>query len=167
MARRIEAFDVTIAAGVLQASPATTNLVFSEGIVTNIEVLVPPGPSGLVGFAFTYGGHQVIPNTAGQFIISDGEVIDWPVEGFPTGGQWQLRAFNTDIFSHTLHLRLLVEEFPAPPVPVPVPLTIPLGGPATEAAGLEELAAEGEAPPVVVDTEEELDMIIEGEEAMT
>lgn len=126
MADRIEVFDVPVPAGTLQTAPATTALAFDDGIVTDIEVLIPPGPSGFVGYRFAYGGQQIIPHTVGRFIIASGEVIKWPVSKFPTGSQWQLVAYNTDIYTHTLHIRILIVELTVPlrrfPEAVPIPL---------------------------------------------
>lgn len=128
MADRIEVFDVTVPAGTAVAAPATTALEFADGIVTDIEILIPPGPSGFVGFRFAYGGQQIIPHTVNEFIIASGEVIKWPISHFPTGTQWQLQAHNTDIYDHTIHIRFLVTELAMPTRRLPDPVPIPIPG---------------------------------------
>lgn len=110
MADRVEVFDVTVPAGTAKASPQTTALSFLDGEVTEVEVVIPPGPHGLVGFQLAYGGGQLIPRTAGAFIVADDEVIRWPVESYPTGGRWSLIAYNTGVYAHTLEVRFLVNE---------------------------------------------------------
>lgn len=75
-----------------------------------IEVRVPPGPSGLVGFAFVHSGQQVIPFTDGLWIVTDDESIDWSVEEYPTGDKWSLKAYNLDVYPHTLHCRFHMRE---------------------------------------------------------
>src|SRR5688572_11079186 len=112
MAQRIETFAVTVPAGTSSAAPQTTGLTFNDGIVENLEVLIPPGPSGLVGFAVLHSGDVVIPFDRTKWIVADDEVIRWPLENFPTGRAWALRAYNDDVFPHTLYIRILVRETP-------------------------------------------------------
>lgn len=119
MAERIEHFTVTVAASTAQASPAAIALAFDPGTVENIEIVVPPGHNGLTGIALRVAGQQVIPHTAGAFIIANGEVIDWPLEGFLNTGDWSALAFNTDVYAHSFYLRFLVNEVAAPGADVP------------------------------------------------
>lgn len=110
MAQRIETFDVTIPAGTLVAAPQVTALAFNIGVVQGIEIQVPPGPSGLVGFRIRHSGDTVIPYDRSKWIIADNDVIRWPLEGFPTGRAWSIEAYNTDVYAHTLYIRFLVSE---------------------------------------------------------
>jgi hypothetical protein len=114
VADRVELFDVTITAGTAILTPLTTATVFADGQVTDIEVVVPDGCAGLVGFVVLYGGQQIIPAKDGKWIISNGEVIKWPLSGYPTGQQWQIRGYNTDVFDHTLYVRYLIDELRRP-----------------------------------------------------
>jgi hypothetical protein len=109
---REELFEVTIPAGTAQAAPVTVNCPFPDGIVTDIEFVVPPGPSGLMGFHLAYGGVQQLPRTAGAFYVTDTEVIRRTIRSYPTGGRWQIRGYNTDVYAHTIEVRFLVDEFP-------------------------------------------------------
>lgn len=124
MASRIEAPAVTVAAGTAIATPATTALTWRDGTVERVEVLVPPGPSGLVGFRILHSGQQVIPFQGTDWIITDNEKLSWDIDGYPTGGKWAIRAYNTDIYPHTLYFRFLIREFglavPAPVTLVPI-----------------------------------------------
>lgn len=113
MADRIELFHVTTDADTAKTSPTVTDLVFTDGIVTELQLLIPDGPSGLVGIAMQYGGERVIPSTD-EFIVSNNERITWPLDGFPTGRQWQAVSYNTDVYDHTIEVRFLVNEFPTP-----------------------------------------------------
>jgi len=110
VAERIELFDVTVPAGTAIATPQTTALVFDPGIVERIEIVVPPGPSGLVGFQIRHSGETVIPHSASQWIIADNEPINWPVQGFPEGSAWSFRGYNLDVYSHTIYFRFHVNE---------------------------------------------------------
>lgn len=110
MATRIETFDVTIPGGTAIASPQTTPLVFDLGVVQRIEIIVPPGPSGLVGFRLRHSQRTVIPYDTTKWLIADNEKIDWNVENYPVGQAWALQAYNTDAYDHTLYLRFHVVE---------------------------------------------------------
>lgn len=110
MADRIETFDVLIPAGTAIASPQSTSLTFNPGIVRHITIVVPPGPSGLVGFRIRHSGEPIIPHNRANWIIADNDKIDWPLSGFPTGAAWSVQAYNIDGFDHTLYFRLQVDE---------------------------------------------------------
>lgn len=110
MADRIETPTITIPAGTTIAAPQTTALALRDAVLERIEVRIPPGPSGLVGFAFLHSGQQVIPFRGGDWVITDDESLDWSTENYPTGNKWSLRGYNTDIYPHTLYLRLHFRE---------------------------------------------------------
>lgn len=118
MATRTEVATITVPAGTAVAAPQTTALSLRDAIMERIEVRVPPGPSGLVGFAITHSGQQVIPFTDGQWIVTDNESIDWAVENYPTGDKWAVKAYNVDVYPHVLYFRFHLRELgtPAPVV---------------------------------------------------
>lgn len=132
MARELHAFDVTIPAGTLKGAPQVTNLTFPPREVTDIEVIIPPGPRGTVGFQLGAAGNQILPYEPGSFLVSDNETIHWPVSGQITSGAWQCRAYNTGKYDHTLEFRFLC-DLVADPVPAPPPLLAPAAlGPAPD-----------------------------------
>lgn len=112
MAQRVESFVVTVPAGTTPAAPQTTSLPFNIGIVESIEILVPPGPSGLVGFRIRHSNATVIPYDNSEWIIADNEVIRWNLSDYPTGRAWAIRIYNEDAYDHTLYIRILVNEIP-------------------------------------------------------
>lgn len=127
MADRIEAFAVTIPASTPITTPATTTLGFADGIVRQIDIRVPPGPAGLMGFVIAYAGVSIVPATDGTWLTMNNEQWSYPVANNPTGGQWQLIGYNTDtLYAHTVYVRFLVDEFtagaPAPVSIVPIPV---------------------------------------------
>jgi hypothetical protein len=103
--RQVFRFAVTVPAGTLQSAPQVTALALPERIVRRVRVRIPPGPRGNVGYQFTSGGLQVIPETVGSFEIADGEAIEYDLEGYLTTGAWQLTAYNLGTFPHTLGIR--------------------------------------------------------------
>ncbi len=111
MADRVERFTVTVPAGTTQAAPQVSTLDMLPGVVTTIEIDVPPGPSGLVGFAIFHSGVQVIPFKLGTFLVFDDVHKAWNLSNFPTGDKWSVRAYNTDVDSHQLMFTFLLDEF--------------------------------------------------------
>ena len=125
MADRIEPFAVPVPAGTAIAAPQRTAMPFADGVVERIVITVPPGPSGFVGFQLAHKGQSVIPYTGSTFIVADDRIIDWPISNFPTATGWELVAYNTDVFVHTLYLEFLINEIPTA-VAAPVTL-LPIG----------------------------------------
>jgi hypothetical protein len=107
MAQDVQIFPVTVPAGTPKSAPQVTNLVMPPRSVTTVEVVVPSGCRGLVGFALGSAGVPVIPVNLGTYIVTDGEVLSWPLEGFWDSGAWQLTAYNTGKYPHTLQVRFL------------------------------------------------------------
>lgn len=155
MAQRIEAKEVTVAASTLKSAPAVTALPFADGIVTRIEVRVPPGPSGLAGFQVRHSGQRIIPRRDDIWIVADDEPLDWSLSDYPTGGAWQLAAYNTDIYPHTFYLRFHLDEIGmAAPGAVPiVPVVQEAPALAVGVPNVEDLQSPytDETPPLIMD----------------
>lgn len=117
MASRIEHLAVSVPAGTAIATPQITPFPFREGIVQKIEPLVPPGPSGLVGWAILYDSQQIIPFTSGVYFIMDDDKRSWDVEGYPTASRYKIKAYNTDVYAHLLQFTFLMTELAAPQPP--------------------------------------------------
>jgi hypothetical protein len=113
VAREVQRFAVTVPAGTAKAGALIFNLPMPPRIVDEVEILIPPGPRGEVGFQLASGGAQIIPVTAGAFEVTDNEVIHWPLEGQIDSGAWQMIAYNTGAFNHLLQVRFLVRLVPA------------------------------------------------------
>lgn len=109
MAREVYSYQVTIPAGTSPAVPFTGNTPTPTRTLTELEIVVPPGPAGLMGFAITMGGVNVLPVTPGTWVITDDERITWSLEGQPNSGAWQLTGYNTGVFDHTVYLRFLAD----------------------------------------------------------
>lgn len=101
---------MTVAVGVLQAAPASTDISFNPGEVVGIEIQIPDGHAGLTGLQLASAHQPLIPNTAGAFIVANNDTIDWTVQGMPNTGNWQALCFNTDRFPHSFYIRFLVVE---------------------------------------------------------
>lgn len=108
MAQDIQIFDVTVPRGGSAAAPQVFNIPFPPRIVDTVEFMIPVGVRGTVHFALGMANTRVIPSNQGGYIAGDGEVIRWPLERFPDTGAWQLSAFNTGGFPHTIQIRFLL-----------------------------------------------------------
>lgn len=126
MAERVEIKNLVIAAGTLSTAPLVTPLTWRQGYPVRIEIRFPPGPSGLVGFQLAHSGEVVIPNDKTVWLITDNEVVMWPLDNFPYNPVYSARTYNTDVYSHTLQLRMLFNEIGAHGItPVPTPDLMP------------------------------------------
>ncbi len=109
MSQEIWSFQVTIAAGTAITNPQRTSTTLPTRKVDELEIVVPPGPAGLMGFAVTMGGVNVIPIQSGTYVVTDDEKISWPLTNLPNTGAWQISGYNTGDFPHTIYLRWLVD----------------------------------------------------------
>jgi hypothetical protein len=126
MAERIEIISITTPAGTASSAPLVTALPWREGYPVRIEIRVPPGPSGLLGFQLAHSGEVIIPKDKTQFLITDNEAIMWPLDNYPYNAKYTVRTYNTDVFDHTIQIRMLLNELGVQSLtPVPIPAFTP------------------------------------------
>jgi hypothetical protein len=121
-ATRVETFDVLVPAGTPKAAPLETLTPWNPGELVGLEVGVPDGPNGTVGFRVALAHSPVIPRTEGAWIVANAETLSWPLAAYGNTGAWSVFAYNSDIFDHVLHVRYLVADFaslPASPAELP------------------------------------------------
>lgn len=112
-------FSITVPASTPIAAPLVTQLGLSAaGQLTSMRVRVPPGPRGEVGFAITSNGARRIPYLAG-WIIADDEALVWQLDNEDAGQQWELTAYNTGLFAHTLYVIAYMEVGSVVTIPSP------------------------------------------------
>ena len=114
MAQEVQRFSVTIPHGTPIATPVTVKTEFGFRVVREIEIIIPPGPRGNMGFQIAQAGRQVFPYTPGGFIVTDNEQIRWPIEDANTSGAWAVIGYNVGTFDHTIEVRYLVDLPPDP-----------------------------------------------------
>lgn len=110
MASRVELFDVTVTAGTPRTAPAVTATAFDDATVDVIEVLVPIGCNGLVGFQLRHSNAGIFPREDDRWIIANGETVRWDSQVPIDSGTWAIRAYNEGIHNHTLYVRMYVRE---------------------------------------------------------
>jgi hypothetical protein len=104
MAIEIRPFTVTIPAGTTIASGFTAALSMPARVVSQIDVRVPPGPRGEVGFGIGNSGVIVIPYGGASYIVTDDETLVFALENEIDSGAWQFFGYNTGSYDHTIRL---------------------------------------------------------------
>jgi hypothetical protein len=122
MAQAIHQFSATIPANTAKNALATVTLAVPVQTIIQLDIEVPPGPGGLMGFYLAISGQQIIPFEAGEFIVWDDREREWGIQGYPTTGAWSVVGYNLDVAnSHTIGLR-----FHTNPLPTPVSASTPV-----------------------------------------
>lgn len=124
MAERVQLFEISVPAGQTIAVPQNTALAMDDGVTRRIEIIVPPGPSGLVGIRILHSGTIVIPYSGNTWLVTDDEKVGWDFDGLPTNSKWTVRMYNLDIYAHTIYFRWLLDEIPSAPAAPLVPIAI-------------------------------------------
>lgn len=106
MAYRVFQFSHTVPANTPKATPVTLPIALDNWDIESIDIEVPPGPGGLVGFYIANNGVQWIPYSAGQFIIWDDRADTWYFSDQPNASGWSVVGYNTDTqYPHTVTTR--------------------------------------------------------------
>lgn len=128
MADRVEVFTLVTPAGTPISAPMVHDMRINPGVVAGLEIIIPPGPSGLMGVRITHAGETIIPYRGADWLVTDDEKIAWPLTDYPDAGAWGARIYNDDIYEHAIVVRFLVDELPLRPGGIPPPLDIAPGG---------------------------------------
>lgn len=108
MSDEIRSYTCLVPAGTPATAPVSFDLTFPSREVDTLEIVIPPGPSGFVGFAVQNSGLTVIPYDSDSWIISSNEKIVWPLHGYINSGSWQIQAYNTGVNDHAIYVRFLL-----------------------------------------------------------
>lgn len=114
MAERVIQQTVTVAPGTPASAPETTALNFGSWNVEAIDLEAPPGFGGAVGFYLANNGYPMIPRTPGEWLIWDDKIERFPATDYPTGGGWQLVAYNVGAIAHNVVVRFHVNQLGTP-----------------------------------------------------
>jgi len=107
MATEVHQFTATIPKNTPQTALSITNLVLDNRSVESIDLEVPAGPAGLMGFYLARSGTQVIPFEDGEYIVWDDRFKNWPMSDLPTSQGWQIVGYNLDLANdHDVVVRL-------------------------------------------------------------
>lgn len=109
MADEIRQNTLLIPAGTTIAAPVTLDVSFPPREVQGIEIVVPPGVNGAVGFRILNSHVAVIPYDSDDYIIANNEVISWPITNAINSGSWQVQGYNLGTNDHAVYFRWLLE----------------------------------------------------------
>lgn len=105
MAYRVLQFQSTIPAGTPIASPVSIALPIDNWEIEAVDLEVPPGPAGLMGFAIFNNNVQWIPYGAGEWIVWDDVQQSWPISGQPNASGWSILGYNLGNWPHSVYTR--------------------------------------------------------------
>lgn len=126
MAREVHSFSITVDPYTAIENFETFALTMPPRIVDTVRIEVPPGCRGHVGFSLGLAGTAILPLEQGAWIVADDRVIEWQLEDQPDSGAWQINAYNTGLYPHTLTVTFLVSLPYGQPAPnVSGPATVP------------------------------------------
>jgi hypothetical protein len=106
---RLYYLEVTTPAGTLQSDLLSTTWILEENYLEYVDILIPDGPSGLLGFRILWAQQQVIPWGNNSFLTPNNEKIHVPVNDGITISGLVIESYNTDVFPHTINLRGLIK----------------------------------------------------------
>jgi hypothetical protein len=110
MADWLEAFQVTVPAGTSLPGQVFPIRFSRPATIERIEIVVPDGPAGLMGFQLMFANQVILPLDPSKYIITNDEKINWQVWGKYSSGDWAVRAYNLGKYDHTIYLRFLVND---------------------------------------------------------
>ena len=119
MAQLVKRFACIIPAGTLQSANFAVQCGFPASQVQQINIRVPPGPRGNVGFRIGSGGNPIFPDNAGGYVITDNDYITWPVTGQPDAGSWELEGYNNGQYDHVIYVEFLLSPIGSNSLPAP------------------------------------------------
>lgn len=102
MAVETRQFTVTIPAGTAKSAGFTSDLSFPAREVTQIDVFFPPGPRGEVGVGIGTAKVITIPYGGAGYIVSDNQLLHFPLESAVNSGSWTFFGYNTGTFAHSI-----------------------------------------------------------------
>lgn len=148
---RLRATTITTPPNTTAAAPQSTNWTVGNGVVSRVDIVIPPGHQALTGVQLLWGGRQVLPYDGSEFVSGDSDEITVELGLYVHTGIVVVRTFNLDdTFAHSHILRAYVVD-----VEREAGLILPLP-PAPFAGGLEELPPLPEPEAIFTPEEEQL-----------
>lgn len=96
---------VTFQPGSTPAAPASNPITLGDIWLYSVNVKVPPGPGGCMGFQITHSGQSFLPwGNASTFLLLDSEEVDFSV-GTEIAGTMKVVGYNQGFWPHTIYLR--------------------------------------------------------------
>lgn len=122
MAAEIHQFTAVIPAGTPASALAVVKMPLTSFDIEQIDIEVPPGPAGLMGFYLALSGQQWVPFETGQFLVWDNRIASWKLNNQPTSYGWEVHGYNTGVNAHKVVVRFHVNIPPSPLTPSAAPV---------------------------------------------
>ena len=103
-------------------SPIKFHNTLGDSQLESVMLVFPPGCVGLVGARIEYGGTPLYPNSEGGWYVLDDYTLVVNITNQQTGGTWDIAAYNTDIYPHTIQVYYSWNYLPYPGQNQPTPL---------------------------------------------
>lgn len=120
MARYVYQYSVTIPAGTEETAPATSDIDLDNYDIESIDLEVPPGPAGLMGFAVFNNGQRWLPVGDNAWLVWDDVQQSWYLSDQPNASGWAIVGYNTGTYDHAVTVRMHVN-----PTNANSPVTLP------------------------------------------
>jgi hypothetical protein len=106
---QVQTFACTFQPGSTPTTPAHVNCQLGVFQVDWIELDVPGGNGGGMGFYLAASHQQYIPFVPGTFLIMDAATKHWDVVDMPNSGDWQVYGYNEGFWPHTVYVTFGLE----------------------------------------------------------
>jgi hypothetical protein len=100
VAERVLQHVTTIPAGTPDTAPWVEALGFHDWDVERIDLIVPPGPAGTMGFYLANNGVPWVPRALNEWLVFDDRELIVVPTGYPTGTGWQIVGYNDGKYDH-------------------------------------------------------------------
>jgi hypothetical protein len=121
VATRVLPFTVTIPAGTPKTAPVTTAIDLDGWTLQRLDLEVPPGPAGLMGFQLYNNGVAYIPYGEDEWLVWDDVKETYYLDDQPNASGWAIVGYNDGTYDHVVTVRAHVipaqsQAASAPPV---------------------------------------------------
>jgi len=97
-----------------KGAPKETDFYIEGELLTEVQIVIPPGHCALTGIQAFYGIEQLFPLPTGEWLTGDSEVLKFP-QYWPIpfqGTTIKLKTYNEDdTYDHTFILRFIISTF--------------------------------------------------------
>lgn len=114
MATRVIPFTATIPAGTPKTTPATIPLALDNWEIQRLDLEVPPGPAGLMGFQVYNNGVAWIPYGVNEWLVWDDVKDSYYFTDQPDASGWAVVGYNTGTYDHAVTVRFHVNPVSTP-----------------------------------------------------
>lgn len=106
-------FNVTFQPGSTPAAPVTVAIPLGDVYAYSVEIEVPDGPSGNMGFYLLYAGVPIVPYAqTPTFLVVDDYEHTFPIAA-ELASSLNIVGYNTGYWPHTVYMRFLATPISA------------------------------------------------------